>query len=263
MWVRDGRGLFQDAFQRGYALPAFNIASLEMAQACVRAAEALRAPIVLQTYREEVRRVPPEAFVGMVQALAEGVRVPVLLHLDHGEDFPEIFRALRGGYGSAMWDASGRDPEETIGEVRAHAPLVHAMGAALEVAAEGFGGEERSDPGLVARLLEAGADVVAVAVGSRHGVESRLDLGLLARIREVVRGPLALHGGSGIHPQDLEEALALGVVKVNVGTALYRVLRDHLGRSWDHHRAFYREVEAALLTVAMGYIRRTKAEGKA
>ncbi|BCP67499.1 class II fructose-bisphosphate aldolase [Thermus thermophilus] len=263
MWARHGRALFQDAFQRGYALPAFNIASLEMAQACVRAAEALRAPIVLQTYREEVRRVSPEVFVGMVRALAEEVRVPVLLHLDHGEGFSEIFRALRAGYGSAMWDASGRDPEEVIGEVRTHAPLVHAMGAALEVAAEGFGGEERSDPEAVAQLLEAGADVVAVAVGSRHGVESRLDLGLLARIREVARGPLALHGGSGIHPRDLEEALALGVVKVNVGTALYRVLRDHLGRPWDHHRAFYREVEAALLGVAMEYIRRTQAEGKA
>jgi len=263
MWVKDGRRLFQDAYRRGYALPAFNIASLEMAQACVRAAEALRAPVVLQTYREEVRRVSPEAFVGMVRALAEEVEVPILLHLDHGESPSEIFRALRAGYGSAMWDASGQDPERALEEVRAHAPLVHAMEAALEVAAEGFGGEERSNPEVVARLLEAGADVVAVAVGSRHGVESHLDLGLLARIQEVARGPLALHGGSGIHPRDLEGALALGVVKVNVGTALYRVLRDHLGKAWDHHRTFYREVEAALSGVAMEYIRRAKAEGKA
>jgi len=107
MWIRDGRELFQDAFRRGYALPAFNVASLEMIQACLRAAEALRAPVVLQTYREEVRRVAPEAFAAMVRALAERVRVPVLLHLDHGGSLEEVFWALRAGYGSAMWDAQG------------------------------------------------------------------------------------------------------------------------------------------------------------
>ncbi|GLV48865.1 fructose-bisphosphate aldolase [Thermus sp. LT1-2-5] len=263
MWVKDGRELYRDAYRKGYALPAFNIASLEMARACVRAAEALRAPVVLQTYREEARRVGPGVFVGMVRALAEEARVPVLLHLDHGEGFPEILRALRAGYGSAMWDAGGQDLAGILEGVAAHAPLVHAMEAALEVAAEGFAGEERSRPEEAARLFEVGADVVAVAVGSRHGAESRLDLGLLARIQEAARGPLALHGGSGIHPADLEGAVALGVVKVNVGTALYRVLRAHLGRSWDHHRAFYREVEDALTAVAAEYIRRSRAEGHA
>lgn len=263
MWIRDGRELYRDAFLRGYALPAFNVASLEMAQACVRAAEALRAPVILQTYREEVRRVPPEAFVGLVRALAEGVRVPVLLHLDHGGGLPEVFRALRAGYGSAMWDASGLPPERLEAELAHHAPLVHAMGGALEVAAEGFGGEERSAPEGVARLLEAGADLVAVAVGSRHGEESRLDLELLAQIRQAARGPFALHGGSGVDPQDLQRAVGLGVVKLNVGTALYRTLLGLLGRPWDHHRRFYQAVEEALMAVAAEYIRRTLAEGKA
>ena len=263
MWIRDGRELFQDAFRRGYALPAFNVASLEMIQACLRAAEALRAPVILQTYREEVRRVAPEAFAAMVRALAERVRVPVLLHLDHGGSLEEVFRALRAGYGSAMWDAQGMRIGKVAEEVARVAPLVHGMGAALEVAAEGFSGEERSRPEEVAALFQAGADVVAVAAGSRHGEESRLDLPLLARIREEARGPFALHGGSGIPPEDLEAAVRLGVVKVNVGTALYRSLRALLGRPWEHHRLFYKAVEEELMKVAEVYIRRTQAEGKA
>lgn len=262
MWVRDGRALYRDAFRRGYALPAFNIASLEMAQACVRTAESLRAPVILQTYREEIRRVTPRVFAGMVQALAEGASVPILLHLDHGEDWGDIFLALRAGYGSVMWDAQGQG-EEAVEAARAHAPLIHAMGAALEVAVEPFAGQAVSAPGLVAALIQAGADVVAVAVGSRHGEESRLDLGLLRRIAHEAKGPLALHGGSGIHPGDLREALAMGVVKVNVGTALYRTLRSLLGRGYDHHRTFYRQVEEELERVAQEYIRRTQAEGKA
>lgn len=262
MWVRDGRVLYREAFRQGYALPAFNVASLEMAQACVRAAERLRAPVVLQTYREEVRRVSPRVFAAMVRALAEEASVPVLLHLDHGEDWGEIFLALRAGYGSVMWDAQKQGREAVMG-VRNLAPLVHAMGAALEVAVEPFAGQVASDPALVSDLIRAGADVVAVAVGSQHGQESRLDLDLLRLIAQEAQGPLALHGGSGIHPADLEGALALGVVKVNVGTALYRALRSLLGQEYDHHRAFYRQAEEELERVAQVYIRRTRAEGKA
>ncbi|RTH21302.1 class II fructose-bisphosphate aldolase [Thermus scotoductus] len=263
MWVRNARELFQDALRRGYALPAFNIASLEMAQACLQAAESLGAPIILQTYREEVRRVSPEVFRALVQALAERTRVPVLLHLDHGEDWGSVFQAFRAGYGSAMWDASGLPLERVVQEVRGHAPLVQAMGGALEVAAEGFSGEERSDPEAVQAVREAGADVVAVAVGSRHGQASRLDLDLLARIAERAGGPLALHGGSGIHPEDLKAAVAMGVAKVNVGTALYRAFLSLLAQPWPHHRAFYRAAEVQMAEVAKVYIQRVQAEGKA
>ncbi len=262
MWVRDGREMYLEAYRRGYAIPAFNIASLEMAQGCLRAAEGLRAPVILQTYREEVRRVSPRVFAAMVRAMAEEATVPVLLHLDHGAEWAELFAAIAAGYGSVMWDAEGQGWGVLEG-IRVHAPVVHAMGAALEVAVDAFAGEAASDPALVREVVQAGADVVAVAVGSRHGAESRLDLGLLARIAEEAKAPLALHGGSGIHPEDLREALAMGVVKVNVGTALYRSLRSLLGQAYEHHRVFYRKVEEEMEKVARGYIRRLQAEGKA
>src|SRR5258708_34103882 len=71
-------------------------------------------------------------------------------------------------------------------------------------------------------VQKCGADDLAVSVGSTHGPKSRLDLELLTKIAEVTRIPLVMHGGSGIHPDDIKAATQLNVYKVNIGTALIR-----------------------------------------
>jgi tagatose 1,6-diphosphate aldolase GatY/KbaY len=49
-----------------------------------------------------------------------------------------------------------------------------------------------------------------------------LDLTLLEEIASATSAPLVLHGGSGIHPDDLREALHMNVVKVNIGAGIFR-----------------------------------------
>ena len=107
------------------------------------------------------------------------------------------------------------------------AEVAHGQGAALEVAADSFSGAGTlTRPEDALRLKnESGADMVAVAVGSEHGADARLELTLLADIAAQVQGPLVLHGGSGVSAADLTAVGRLGVVKVNIGSALYRALR--------------------------------------
>ena len=69
---------------------------------------------------------------------------------------------------------------------------------------------------------ESGIDTLAVSVGSVHGQSSRLDLTLLEEIAEVTPAPLVLHGGSGIHADDLQKAIRMNVVKVNIGADIVR-----------------------------------------
>jgi fructose/tagatose bisphosphate aldolase len=69
---------------------------------------------------------------------------------------------------------------------------------------------------------ESGIDTLAVSCGSVHGQSSRLDLSLLERIAQVTPAPLVLHGGSGIHPDDLREGIKMNVVKVNIGADIVR-----------------------------------------
>lgn len=262
-FIPDARPLLQAALDGGYALPAFNVCSLEMAKGCLQAAQALGRPVILQTYPADIEQASPQVFAALVRALADEVGVPVALHLDHGRDWAQVIACLRAGYSSVMFDGQGLEFAEVLRLTRELAAMAQASGAGLEVSAESFGIPgaadnvlESTDPQQAAQLREAGADMVACAVGSQHGSESRLNLNLLRDIAGAVRGPLVLHGGSGIHPDDLRAALGLGVVKVNIGSALYRTCLS----TWREcaeiksHRTVYATVRAKVQDVAARYI---------
>ncbi|HKI56606.1 MAG TPA: class II fructose-bisphosphate aldolase [Trueperaceae bacterium] len=228
-FITDGRTLIRDALAGRYAMPAFNVSSLEMGRACIEAAEAEKAPVILQTYPGDLDQATPHVFAAMVRALAEEASVPVMLHLDHGDGLERATACLRAGYSSVMFDGDELPLAENVARSRTIATVAHAAGASMEVAAGGFGagegdgGVHLTEPDAAVTLMrETGADMVACSVGSRHGQPSKLDLGRLEAIAEAVRGPLVLHGGSGIPADDLARATELGVVKVNIGAALFR-----------------------------------------
>jgi ketose-bisphosphate aldolase len=267
-FVEDGRSLIRYAFGRGFSLAAFNVCSAEMVRACVEAAEEASAPIIVQTYPTDLEQVPAAAMAALVRSLAARTSVPVLLHLDHGRDFEMAMTCLRAGYGSVMFDGAERPFVEVVAQTSRIVEVAHAMGASVEVAADSFnhGHVTATRAEEAARLFEeAGADMVAVSVGSEHGRASVLDLDRLREVAERVGRPLVLHGGSGIPTSDLVVARALGVVKVNIGSALYRTLRS----VWEHsadapdHRAVYARAREQLKTVALERIRATGAGGEA
>ncbi|MFE0513272.1 class II fructose-bisphosphate aldolase, partial [Streptomyces sp. NPDC058964] len=72
-------------------------------------------------------------------------------------------------------------------------------------------------------LADTGVDALAVAIGSVHAMTTRtaaLDHELLERLSAALPLPLVLHGSSGIPDDGLVAAVAGGIAKVNVGTAL-------------------------------------------
>jgi fructose-bisphosphate aldolase class II len=82
----------------------------------------------------------------------------------------------------------------------------------------------RTDPDEAAAYVrDTGVDALAVAVGSSHAMTSRtarLDVELIAALRDALPVPLVLHGSSGVPDDELRAAVAAGIAKVNVGTAL-------------------------------------------
>jgi fructose-bisphosphate aldolase class II len=241
--VPDARVLYAQAFRERFAAPAFNVCNLEMAQGAVQAAEAEEAPIILQTYPGDLAH-GGGALAPLLRALAAGSVVPVALHLDHGEDLGMAVGRLRQGYGSVMFDGSHLELAENIRETRKVAEVAHAFSASLEGELGLFGGDHGSvvftDPEDAERFVaESEADTLAVSVGSEHHQQSRLDLGRLAEIAGRVNHPLVLHGGSGIHPDDVREAVSMGVVKINIGHAIAVAMnegaREALDGGLDHY----------------------------
>lgn len=277
-FVNDGRTLIGKAYEERFAMPSFNVASLEMARACIDAAEAERAPIMLQTYPGDLTHASPRVYGAMIRALAEEASVPIMLHLDHGDGLERAVACLRAGYSSVMFDGAELPLDENVARSKAIARIAHAANASFEAAAGSFGGGEgdeadvgeddiTTEPDVAVRMVrEADADMVAVAVGSRHGQSSRLDLDLLEELSKAVDGPLVLHGGTGIHPDDVARATELGIVKVNIGMG---VVRSTL-TAWRHtvpdatmHDPVQEAVRANVMNVAREKIRIMRASGHA
>ena len=252
MYVTKPRLLFDFALKNRFALPSFNVCNLETARAVIDAAEAEDAPVILQTYFGDLYYGGFDVLPQLLRHLAEQARVPVLVHQDHPDRDQMILRTLRSGYYSVMYDGGHLPLEENIRGATCIAEIAHGMGAAVEAELGQFGGEgqggrvEMASPEEAKRMVEeSGIDTLAVAVGSVHGQSSRLDLRLLEEIAEVTPAPLVLHGGSGIHPDDVRKSTSMNVVKINIGADIVRAWMKGLhdgallesGHEPPHHAA--------------------------
>jgi fructose/tagatose bisphosphate aldolase len=89
-----------------------------------------------------------------------------------------------------------------------------------------------TDPNEAAAFVEAtGVDCLAVSIGNVHVLEGRaakVDLERLDAIHRSVDVPLVVHGGTSFPADAVDGAIAHGVAKFNVGTALKRAYLDGL-----------------------------------
>jgi len=227
------REIVDAARQAGAGVGAFNVITLEHAEAVVSAAERAGRPVILQLSQNAVRfhhgRVHPVA-AAMVR-IAAAAAVPVSLHLDHVDDEDLLHQAADAGFSSVMFDASTRPYAENVRATRTAAEWAHRHGLWAEAELGEVGGKDgahapgvRTDPGEAADYVAATeVDGLAVAVGSSHAMTSRtavLDLELVTALRQAVDVPLVLHGSSGVPDDQLRGAVRRGMVKVNIGTAL-------------------------------------------
>lgn len=227
--------LLLDAQKNGYAVGAFNTNNLEITHAIFRAAEAKRAPILVQISAGAMRYAGVEFLPMIVAKAAELATVPVAIHLDHGPSFDVVMQALRAGFTSIMRDASKLPYDQNVAEVRKVVEACHAIGIPVEAEIGRIGGAEEhvvvtdreasmSDPDECARFVEdTGIDFLAVAIGNAHGFykgEPKLDFDRLAEIRDKVPVPLVLHGASGIPDEQITMAVERGICKINIDTEI-------------------------------------------
>lgn len=270
--------VLQPALRDGYAVPGLVCLGWEDARAYVRAAEAEKAPVILQAGPGTRAHMPVAIWGAMFRALAEGASVPVVAHLDHGLTVEDAQAAIAAGFSSVMVDGSALPLEENIRLTAEVAVLAHAAGVSCEgeIGVVGYAGGKAStgtDPGEAARFArETGVDALAVSVGNVHLQQDAgqgLDLALLRRIEVVTDVPLVIHGGSGV-PLAQRAALAAGsrIAKFNIGTELRMAfgaaLRAAVAR--DPARfdriAILREVEDPMMEAARAVFRGLGASGR-
>ena len=213
----------------GYAIPAFNVYNMETVMGAVKAAEELRAPVILQVYPRLMKEETGYYLSPVILAAAQKATVPVCFHLDHGPSELETTRSLRYGATGIMLDGSTLPFEENIALTR----RVVETCAYLDVQVEGELGhvgmtsdqdhDEFTTPKDAKTFIEqTGVACLAVAVGTAHGrykKPPKLDIERIKAIREATGGAaLVLHGGSGVPDEEIRRGVAAGIRKMNFAT---------------------------------------------
>lgn len=246
MTLVSGRVILANAYEHGYAVPAFNGNSLDHALAIVAAAEAEDAPVFLQCPKQNIAHMGLELGVLVLRAVAERARVPVAVHLDHGKSLAINAQALRAGCTSLMFDGSDLSYDENVRITRDIAAFAHPCGIPVEaelgrvgLVEEGLTADQveklYTDPGQAAEFVaRTGCDSLAVACGSvHHGTSQSVELNLdrLAAVHKTVDIPLVLHGASGVTDESARGAVERGVAKINIATRFNRLFTAALRES--------------------------------
>ena len=227
------KDMMEKAREGHYAVGQFNINNLEWTKAILLTAEELKSPVILGVSEGANKYMTGYKVVAdMVKAMIEtlNITVPVALHLDHGS-FEGAQKALAAGYSSVMFDGSHYDIEENVQKTKEIVAIANSLGATVEAEVGSIGGEEDgvtgkgevADPAQCKMIADLGIDMLAAGIGNIHGQYPAnwqgLDFEALAAIKAACdKMPLVLHGGTGIPEAMIQEAISLGVCKINVNT---------------------------------------------
>lgn len=227
--------LLEDAKKNHYAIGAFNVENMEMVIAVLKAAEETKSPVIMQTTPGTIKYAGADFYFANVKAAAKRASVPVVCHLDHGNNFDIAVSAFHTGYTSIMIDGSKLPFEENISLTKSVVKVCHAGNIPVEAELGRVGGKEDgldntksynpfTDPQEAAEFVErTGCNSLAVAVGTAHGIYKgvpQINFEVLSNIHELVNIPLVLHGTSGVPDEQVTECIKMGVCKVNYATDL-------------------------------------------
>lgn len=216
-----------------YAVGQFNINNLEWTKAVLLTAQENNSPVILGVSEGAGKYMGGyKTIVGMVNGLIEELKitVPVALHLDHGS-YEGALKVIEAGFSSVMFDGSHYAIDENIEKTKEIIKIAEAKGLSVEAEVGSIGGEEDgvvgageiADPAECKLIADLGVDMLAAGIGNIHGQYPEnwkgLDFKALAAIQaQTGKMPLVLHGGTGIPAEMIQEAISLGVAKINVNT---------------------------------------------
>lgn len=233
----------------GYGFIASNTTHPDIMVGLVNGAAAAGSDVVLQIKRDTAEylgngnpRAGVRALGAHLHEIAEDTPIGVFLNVDHAraDDMEFIEMCVETGLPSSlMVDASAEAFEANVAKTKRVVDMIEDRGEDMLVEAElgqikgTEAGIERTDayytdPADAVEFVErTGCDLLAVSIGTEHGVSKGKDLelrpGLAREINDTLRAhgldiPLVVHGSSGLYPAQVRELLQTGVCKLNTNT---------------------------------------------
>lgn len=266
--------ILDTALREGFAVGAYNVHTPHEAEAAIRIHELFRAPCVLQFIQFsapfmsgsgelfskdlEAANKGIQNFCRHVLPIIEKAKIPVALHLDHGNSFEITKMCVDNGFSGVMIDGSAYDLETNIELTSRVVEYAHDRGVSVEAELGVLAGREDSEhrvsetytnPSVVCDFVKrTGVDCLALSYGTVHGAAKGKSVKIRKEIAtasmELMRWddcvvPLVSHGSSlvkknvvaainrmggdiqqanGVPLEQLLEVIPCGIAKINVGT---------------------------------------------
>lgn len=244
----DAREAMLRARKGKYAIGAFNIDNQETLIAIARAAKKLKAPVMVEVSQGEVDALGLHNVRDLVDNYKQEFGIEMYINLDHSPSVAAAKAGIEAGFEFIHIDVSQANHNATDKEIIAATKEVvdyaKFTGAIVESEPHYFAGSSNihtemidydvikktfSTPKGAAEFVTAtGIDTFAAAIGNLHGkypVPKVLDLALLEKIRKSIDCNISLHGGSGTPGHFFEEAVRIGVSKININSDMRYVFR--------------------------------------
>ncbi len=291
MTINGGEALgtvYDEALDSGFGLIASNIAEPNVMTGLIQGAAQVDSDLLLQmsngacTFAGNGDPIAGLRVMGTyIERIAAQYDIGVFLNMDHQTDLDIIQRQIELGIPSSiMIDASHEEFEQNVARSKQVVEMVESADADILIEAElgkikGVEDEIVSehafytDPEQAVEFVDrTGCDLLAISVGTQHGVAKGKNLELKPDLTEEIRTalrdhgidtPLVLHGSSGVQSDQLQEMLEHGICKVNKDTRyqyeytrtafdLYRENPDDIVPPEgidDHRDTFFNDVEWA------------------
>ncbi|MDR0462927.1 MAG: class II fructose-bisphosphate aldolase family protein [Pseudomonadales bacterium] len=223
------------AKSNGVGLGGFNFVNMEALQAIVAAANETDSPVMVQASMGAIKYAGLNYIVDMVATAKKTSDVEIILHLDHG-DYDNARACIEAGFDGVMFDGSALPDEENVAKTAEIVEFAHSKGVFVEAEIGRIGGTEEhvsvseeearyTQADEAAKFIEmTGADILAIAIGTAHGVYHgvpKLRFDLIEEIAATLPNtPLVMHGSSGVPAQDVQQAIRSGITKINIDTDL-------------------------------------------
>ena len=236
------RSVLKQAQQMRVAVGHFNVADLFLLKAVFVSAQELKVPVLVGVSEGEREFMGVPQISVLVRSLREEFDFPIFLNADHTHSLVKAVEAAKAGFDAVVFDLSALPFEQNVRQTKEAVEALKAINPSILVEGEigdiGTGSEIHTEAPDLSKSLttpeearqfveSTGVDILAPAVGNRHGMlksmvqgEARkhLDIERIAQIKKAARILLTLHGGSGTDDNDLRIAIAAGINIVHINT---------------------------------------------
>lgn len=251
----------QEAAQTKTAIGHFNIANWEQLKAIIAAVLEIKKeynqelPVIIGVSEGEREFIGVKNVVSLIKNLREEFRLPIFINADHTHSLEKVKEAAEADFDAILFDGGKLLFEENVRQTKEAVSIAKTLNSHIIVEGElGYIGggseilkelpegaaikvEDLTKPETALQFVEAtGVDMLAPAVGNLHGMfanvpNPNLDITRIKAIKEAVKIPMVLHGGSGTPDEDFVKAIEAGINIIHISTELRLAWRRGLEKS--------------------------------